>query len=416
MEFAPAELALVLEVHPLAGRALIADSLDLRHRLPCLFSLTTDELRVPDWVARKIARMTRHLDPATAAVIDARIAGDTDDAATLPPSRLFALVEGLVTAADNATRDDERDKARARRFVTISDHQAEPGTTGIYGCIDDAGGLALEATITRLAQCLADAGDDDPVDVRRAKALVLLATPTLALQHLLGLVPTSSTADDDSALAAALAAIDPAKLAPTAVLYLHLTDQTLFAATASKSQGSPAEGVARWEGVGPITLAHLTELLEHHNVVVKPVSLPAEHRAADSYEYTGSLREAVLLLHPRDVYPYAVGATRRHTAGVDIDHNDAYDDTGPPGQTSVRNAGPMLRHHHRIKTHGRIRVRQPVPGTYVWGSRHGIHKMTDNTGTHDIDADLGKAALTCSLVESQLATVVMKYQASSWIS
>jgi hypothetical protein len=402
MEFCTAELALMLEIHPLGCRALLAGVLDLRHRMPHLWAMTVEELRVPDWVALKIARTTRHLTKATAAVIDARIAGDTDDAATLSPSRLFDLVEGMVTAADNTSADEERDKALGKRFVNISDHSSDPGTTGVYGCVDEAGGKELEETITRLAKALADAGHTDSVDVLRAKALVVLATPVLALQYLLGLVPArpadpaqpdADPADppDLAALAAVLAAIDPAKLAPTVVLYLHLTDHTLFTST---------DGVARFEGVGPITRDHLIDLLGHTNVVVKPVHLPAEHRAADSYEYTGNLREAVLLLHPRDIYPYAVGATRNFD--IDIDHTQEYDDTGPPGQTSLDYAGPMHRHHHRIKTHGPMSVKQPRLGTYVWRTPHRHYTMTNNTGTHQVHQEHGDAIYGPSHMEATL--------------
>jgi hypothetical protein len=395
MEFCPAELAVVLKIHPLGCRSLIGDALDLRHRLPHLWRLTVDDLRVPDWVARKIARMTRHLTKATAALIDARIAGDTDDAATLPPSRLLDLVAGMVVAADNASADDERDKGLGKRFVNISDHKSDPGTTGIYGCVDDAGGQVLEETITRLAQALKDAGDTDPMDIRRAKALVLLGTPALALMYLLGQGPAVSGDDDAvAALAAVLATIDPAKLAPTVVLYLHLTDHTLF---------TMDDGVARFEGVGPITRDHLLDLLGHTNVVVKPVLIPTEHRAADSYEYTGNLREAVLALHPRDVYPYAVGASRN----FDIDHTEGYDGTGPPGQTRVGNAGPMSRHHHRIKTHGPMAVRQPTMGTYVWRTPHRRYRMTDNAGTHDVRQEHGDAIYGPSTMESQLTVCLI---------
>ena len=405
MEFCPAELAVMLQIHPLGCRSLIGEALDLRHRLPHLWALTVQELRVPDWVARKIARMTRHLTPATAAVIDARIASDTDDAATLPPSRLLDLVAGLVLAADNAGADDERADGLSKRFLNISDHKSDPGTTGVYGCVDEAGGKVLEETITRLAQALADAGDTDPLDLRRAKALVLLATPILALQYHLGLIPAAPSEDpaepsedpadpaDLAALAAVLATIDPARLAPTVVLYLHLTDHTLF---------TQQDGVARFEGVGPITRNHLIDLLGHTNVVVKPVHLPAEHRAADSYEYTGNLREAVLLLHPRDIYPYAVGATRNFT--IDVDHTEEYDDTGPPGQTSVGNAGPMTRHHHRIKTHGPMSVKQPKTGTYVWRTPHRHYRMTNHTGTHHVTREHGDAIYGPSRMEATLTT------------
>jgi len=417
MEFCTAELALMLEIHPLGCRALLAGVLDLRHRMRHLWAMTVEDLRVPDWVALKIARTTRHLTKATAAVIDARIAGDTDDAATLSPARLFDLVEGMVLAADNKSADEDRDKGLGKRFVNISDHKSDPGTTGVYGCVDDAGGMALEETITRLAKALADAGHTDSVDVLRAKALVLLATPVLALQYLLGLVPAHSSdsakpdAEPESQpspaadpsdpaelaeLAAVLAAIDPAKLAPTVVPYLHLTDHTLF---------TQEDGVARFEGVGPITRDHLIDLLGHTNVVVKPVHLPAEHRAADSYEYTGNLREAVLLLHPRDIYPYAVGATRNFD--IDIDHTDEYDDTGPPGQTSVGNAGPMKRHHHRIKTHGPMSVKQPRLGTYVWRTPHRHYRMTNHTGTHEVRPEHGDSIYGPSRMEATLTTLLV---------
>jgi hypothetical protein len=309
-------------------------------------------------------------------------------------------VAGLVLAADNKSADEDRDKGLGRRFVNISDHESDPGTTGVYGCVDDAGGQVLEETITKLAQALADAGDTDPVDVRRAKALVLLGTPALALMYLLGLVPTQPEEPtqpdepDQAALAAVLAGIDPAQLAPTLVFYLHLTDHTLF---------TQDEGVARFECVGPITRNHLLDLLGHTNIVVNPVLLPLQHRAADSYEYTGNLREAVLALHPRDVYPYAVGATRH----FDIDHTEGYHDTGPPGQTSVGNAGPMSRHHHRIKTLGPISVKQPKLGTYVWRTPHRHYKMTNNTGTHDLRPEHGDAIYGPSVMEAALATILI---------
>jgi hypothetical protein len=441
MEFCPAELAIVLQIHPLGCRAKMAEALDLRHRLPHLWALTVQELRVPAWVAGKVARMTRHLTKATAAVIDARIAGDTDDAATLAPSRLLDLVEGMVLAADNATADEERDKALGKRFVTISDHASDPGTTGIYGCLDEAGGQVLEDTITRLAKALKDAGDTDSVDLRRAKALVLMGTPALALQYLLGLGPAADTVTTDTdqpedrdseqpgrsaeppwatkttqtpttdlpegpqtaaglaALAQVLATIDPAQLAPTVVLFLHLTDHTLF---------TQDHGVARFEGVGPITRNHLIDLLGHTNITVKPLLIPTEHRPADSYEYTGNLKEAVLALHPRDIYPYAVGATRN----FDIDHTDPYHDTGPPDQTRVGNAGPMNRHHHRIKTHGPITVKQPTMGTYIWRTPHRHYRMTNNTGTHEISPKHGDTLYGPSTMEAHLTLTLINYSES----
>jgi hypothetical protein len=60
-EFSPAELGVSLHQHPHAVRNLMADALDLRHRLPGLCHLVTDELVVDVWVARKIAKASRQL-------------------------------------------------------------------------------------------------------------------------------------------------------------------------------------------------------------------------------------------------------------------------------------------------------------------------------------------------------------------
>ena len=103
-EFAPAELGVSVEIHPLAARNLIADALDLRHRLPGLWDLVVERLAMPDWVARKVATLTRRLSSAQVAEVDARLA---EVAASMPPSRLLRLVEAMVLAAD----DEEADAA-----------------------------------------------------------------------------------------------------------------------------------------------------------------------------------------------------------------------------------------------------------------------------------------------------------------
>lgn len=330
-EFCHAELAISLEVHPLGARALMADALDLRHRLPSLWAFVTIDLTLPDWVARKIARATRGLSGVQIAEVDRRLA---EVATTLPTSRLLDLVEAMVLAATDELADQDRKRRLAARFVTISDGRRRAGPRElplIYGHLDEAGATRLDQTLTRLAGVLADHGDRDSLDVRRSKALGLLADPALALAKL------SGRRDDDSA-------------APPVVLYLHLTESAF-----RRDEG----GVARFEQGGPITLAHAREILGHSRVTIRPVLDPEHHRPADAYEFTGSLREAILSRTPADCYPYAVKVGR----SMDLDHTTAFDPHGPPGQTCAANAGPMTRHHHRIQTHGPVAVRQPRPGT-----------------------------------------------------
>jgi hypothetical protein len=64
-----------------------------------------------------------------------------------------------------------------------------------------------------------------------------------------------------------------------------------------------------------------------------------------------------------------------------IDHTVPYDPSGPPGQTSRENLGPLSRREHRAKTVGGWRTKQPDPGLYVWRSPEGHVAVTTNQGT-----------------------------------
>jgi hypothetical protein len=245
----------------------------------------------------------------------------------------------------------------------------------------------FKATIDRIADILAYQGDPNPVQVRRSKAIGILAQPAHALQLLYQhqhdpwdgpTEPADSDqepeqesdldqesaeddidADDgeaDQSLPLSPARFDPDKARPRAIVYVHLSVEALTAGT----------GIARIEGVGPIVLSRLQMLLGDHNgshcqINLKPViDLPAGHIPIDCYEIPASLREQLLLRYPVDVFPYANTISR----GVDIDHTIAYlspDEGGPPGQTRIGNLGPHIRYHHRIKTHGAGRSANPNP-------------------------------------------------------
>jgi hypothetical protein len=119
--------------------------------------------------------------------------------------------------------------------------------------------------------------------------------------------------------------------------------------------------------------------------VVKPVLDLARQAPVDGYEIPDAMREQVHLRTPAEVFPYS-GATGRR---VDLDHTIPYqpvDDSGPPGQTSPGNLGPLGRRAHRAKTHGGWQVQQPFPGIYLWRSPTGRHYLVDHTGTRRITA------------------------------
>jgi hypothetical protein len=92
---------------------------------------------------------------------------------------------------------------------------------------------------------------------------------------------------------------------------------------------------------------------------------------------------------------------------LDVDHTDAWDTDGPPGQTADGNGGPMTRHHHRIKTHGPMSVRQPLPGLYVWRTPGRRYLATDQRGTRRVDPALGDDVFSDSVPRARLAALLL---------
>ena len=68
-EYAAAELAAALGMHPLAGRHLMADAVDIEARLPRLLDVCSRG-RIEVWVARKIAAATSRLTGDQARWVD----------------------------------------------------------------------------------------------------------------------------------------------------------------------------------------------------------------------------------------------------------------------------------------------------------------------------------------------------------
>jgi hypothetical protein len=159
---------------------------------------------------------------------------------------------------------------------------------------------------------------------------------------------------------------------PPATLYVHVSHDSF-----TRDDGT---GVARFEGVGPITIDQAKRFLADCDVTIKPVIDLTNQTPVDAYEIPDRLRDAVHLRSPVDVFPFATSTSRNR----DCDHTDPYrdpDDGGPPDQTAMENMGPMVRFHHRIKTHSRWRVVQPFSGVFVWRSPHGRYFLVDHTGT-----------------------------------
>ncbi|KRF11501.1 hypothetical protein ASG90_17365 [Nocardioides sp. Soil797] len=370
-EFAPAELAISLRVHPFRARALLADVLDLRHRLTPLWSLVLDGAAVEAWVLREIAKKTRHLSSEAALLIATDLVALV---VSLPPRRLLERLEAMVLLAEQAENQPADDDDG--RFVTFNQSNRR-GLKGLYAKLSAGDAVIGEAQVERLAEKLLAAdlehgvarADLDSMGVARARALGLLISD-----------PEKATA-----VLTETEERSPARAKVPVTVHLHLSEDAVQAMAHAQVTGTTAEGVAKLEGHGPMTLAQALALLCLGSVTIRPVLDPWTVRPADSYAFTGSLREAVLTRCPADVYPHAVNTGH----SMDVDHTVAYDAHGPPGQTRVDNAGPMTRHHHRIKTHTDLAIRQPVPDIYVWRTRHRRYRLVDSDGTHELPAPIG---------------------------
>jgi hypothetical protein len=410
-EFAAAEFGAMRHQHPMAARNLMADSLDLRHRLPRCWT-AVHGLRLETWVARKIASMTRHLSRKAAAYVDAAIA---DHLESLPAGRLLALVEAKVIEADPTRAEQARREAEQARFVRSTKDEHGLKTLIARACAGDV--IVFEAMIDRIAEVLGAHGDPEAVDVRRSKAIGILARPAEALRLLLEAAHEAGVPDEEAeadltgeadgdhgpSLRDLLQDADPGVLRAPVRLFVHLTDDATIGAGAT---------VARVEGYGAITVEQLREWLGHAHITSTPVLDVRDQRPVDGYEFPARIREAAHQLHPADAFPWSLSTSR----AKDGDHCKEYvplSRGGPRGQTSLDNIAPLGRHHHRIKTFGRWQLTCLSPGRYLWRSPHGFWFLVDQDGTQRLPDRLERAFRpdmdpTHSPVEERIAKLVLR--------
>ncbi len=380
-EFAPAELGVVLGISVAAAGSLIADALDLRHRLPLLW-VRVQAGQVKIWVARTIARRTRRLSQPAAAAVDRKVA---PLAASVAFGRLEKILDAAVLAADPDQAAVDATAAADGRGVWIS-RETTSGHGTVFGKAAATDIAALDAALDTVAGALGVLGDDDTADARRAKALGVLADPQAALDVVGHAEQTRQAAAADAAAAAAgpadgeadsrsgqpsgqLCTRRPFTLGP-AIVYLHISRESL----------TDRAGVARIEDIGPVLLEQVRDWLQHRHVTIRPVLDIAGLPAVDCYEIPDRMADAVRLRTPADCFPYSPN-TSRHG---DLDHTTPYvpmPEGGPPGQTSVANLARMTRRTHRIKTHSGWTVTQPRSGVWIWRTPHGHHHLVDSTGT-----------------------------------
>lgn len=399
-EFAAAELGAILGVTSISAMHLIGDALDFRHRLPLLWAQVLDG-NVKVWVARKIAQRSRRLSTAAAAKVDRKVARV---AASLPFGRLVKVLDAAMLAADPPQAVSDAQAAAAQQGVWIGQaFNHGHGTLFARAAAPDL--MAFDKSLDVVSRAMKILGDSDAPDVRRARALGVLASPQAALD----LVASAEAARKASASAAAArraartgpplsdqelareADLDRAQDADhdpardrrrcgfgRSTLYVHLSQQDLAAVASGACDGEA--GVARVEDIGPAILDQVAGWLESRNVRLQPVIDLPGMPALDCYEIPTRMAEAVGLEKPADCFPYSPNLSRNQ----DGEHTVPYvpmDEGGPPGQTARSKLARTGRRNHRAKTHGRWKVTQPRSGVWIWRAPHGHYFLVDGTGT-----------------------------------
>lgn len=361
------ELAIARRTHALSTRATMADVLDLRHRLPRVWAQVL-ELACEPWVASKVARMSRRLDRDQVELVDLAVARAIGGES---PGRVLAVAEAKVIEADTAAHIARLEEARRRRGVWLSRTDLETGSRSVFARVEPGDAVWVDAMVERIADALTArpdvlrahhpdlpaALDDLSHDELRAIAFGWLARPDDVRELL---------ADADAEVAR--------KPQHATVVYLHLHESAVTGSTT---------GVSRVEGIGPMLMEQVTRLLGHAQVTLKPVIDLDEHVSVNSYEFPTRVAERTRLRCVGEVFPHAVG-TATMSGRYDDDHAVPYDSGGPPGQTGDHNDAPLARSHHRAKTHRGYRVRQIDDATYLWTTPHGLRRLVDPTGTHEI--------------------------------
>src|SRR4029077_15247186 len=125
---------------------------------------------------------THDLSVEAVAFADRLIAATPSKIGLVDAARLVQEAR-LYFHPDRAIADEEHELAR--RGVWLR-HRGNPATTDVVMTLDTPNALLFDQTVTRIASELGQLGDTDPGDIRRARAVGILADPQYALDLMSG--------------------------------------------------------------------------------------------------------------------------------------------------------------------------------------------------------------------------------------
>jgi hypothetical protein len=335
---------------------LIRDIVNLKSRHPLLWFQATHGL-IPVFRACQLVEEVARFDLTReqALQLDELLAPKVPGLAW---GRVLKLARGLIAEVAAPRIEAMAEQARAARFVRKL--ATDDPLVAYLSCrVDTRDAVFFDAMVARIADLLADQGDTDPLDIRRARAVGILATPAraqLMLEEAAGRPGTISSTDP--------------RLVPAATVFVHVAEETLLT----------GRGTARVEDIGALSANLLSLLLGHDRITLAPVIRPYARISVDSYEIPDRIRRQVLLRDPVEVFPYSSRSSRNKQ----LDHTVAWR-PGVRDQTRAANLGPLSTKAHRGKTHGRWKLDQPRPGIFWWESPAGYRYRSGPNGTTRFD-------------------------------
>ena len=437
-EFAVEQLATRLGVSTGSAMSLVADALNLAHRHPILWSRVLG-LCCPAWVARKVATACALLPLEGARWVDERTGSLAGRCAWSAVDRQIAYAVAKWCPQETKDAEDQAKDSRKLDIHLPSDKVAggSAAVADVYGRLSTTDAIKFDALVAATAQELARTGDTSSLDLRRAKALGLIADQLLSGELDLDTCPTDASTDQTGLSGLAGAGepeadehdsgsgegsgrvrlwrwVVPARKAASTTLFVHVSmaDLATAAFAARDAGGAGGAGAA---GLGPVDLEGLPigvhdpavgwvekhgalvldtvrEWLGETNATIRPILDLTRTDAVDQHDPPAWMREIVIQRDGHCVFPWC-GAPAR---SCDLDHIIEYvplDQGGSPGQTSPANLAPLCRRHHRCKTFTRWSYRRRPDGSYEWtdpgGARfvvfpgHGTYQLTEDGGPPD---------------------------------
>ena len=362
-------------------------------------------------MATGTALASGRIDPPKAAVLSQRLAGVAHQVAhavedeVLPDAerctrdQFARRVERALIEADPDGALDRHAQARSTRRVTRPRNQPD-GMASMWLLLAAEDAARVDGVLARAARSAKALGDARTLDQLRADGLRDLVVGDVPLPGVPATAaegppepggvpePAGPGGRSDAPAAATPVERDPGPPAPAAAPPPRATDPatdpartgcptctgrpgaevrvTIAASTLLGLDEDPAE----LDGYGPVDAVRARALAADgvwRRIVTDPRGVVLE-TGRTRYRPSAALAEHV---RTRDATCAAPGCPASAWR-VDLDHTVEFRPRpgsppgAPVGETSAANLGPLCRRHHRLKTDGGFRLRQPEPGLFEW--------------------------------------------------